>query len=65
MEKGIYHVNEVSSEHLEDITIIFLADLVLNRFMKENTQLPVPHPIFFDVIGQKPLLENLLTDELQ
>jgi len=62
---SFFGFNEVPSEYLEDITVICLADLVVNRFMGENTQLPVPHPIFFDVIGQKPPLENLLTDGLK
>ncbi len=39
-------------------------DDTVNRFMEENTQLPEPHHTFFDVLGIKPPIENLLTDEL-
>ena len=62
---SFFNINEMPSEYLEDITTICLADLVVNRFMEENTQLPEPHHTFFDVHDVKPPIENLLSDELK
>ncbi len=56
--------SKVPPEYFEDIIVIYLADFVVNRFMGENIQLPEPHNTFFDVIGHKPPLKNLITDEL-
>ena len=61
---SFFTVNKVPQKYLEDIIVICLADLVVNRFMGENIQLPEPHHTFFDVLGLKPPIENLLTDEL-
>jgi len=62
---SFFNINDVPSEYLEDITVICLADLIVNRFMGENTQLPEPSRACFDVLGLKPPIENLLTDELK
>ncbi len=62
---SFFNINKVPSEYLEDITVICLADLIVNRFMGENTQLSEPSRACFDVLGLKPPIENLLTDELK
>ena len=61
---SFFAVNKVPPEYLEDIIVICLADIIVNRFMGEETQLPEPHHTFFDVLGLKPPIENLLTDKL-
>jgi len=61
---SFFAIHKVPPKYLEDIIVICLADLVVNRFMGEGIQLPEPHHTFFDVLGLKPPIENLLTDEL-
>ena len=53
------------SEFEEEISTICISDLIVRRFKEKNLNLPEPHPHFFEILGVKPPLENIITPELQ
>jgi len=62
---SFYGIKEIESEYLEDIAAICLADLAVNRTQGVDHGLNEPHPIFFDILGFEPPLENIITDDLR
>ena len=60
---SFYGMNEIPREFLEETTTISIADILVNRYLKNENELPSPHPHFFDLIGLKPPIESLLTEE--
>ncbi|MBN1293875.1 MAG: HDOD domain-containing protein [Candidatus Latescibacteria bacterium] len=62
---SFYGINEIKSDYVEDIASICLADLIVNHINEEYKKLPQPHPVFFNILGFKPPLEDLITPELR
>lgn len=62
---SFFGVNEIPSEFEEDVTIICLSDLVVNRIENRERRLNEPHPVFFSLLGLEPPLDNLITPELR
>jgi HD-like signal output (HDOD) protein len=62
---SFFKMSEIPSPYLEDITAICLADLAVNCFLMENIRLPEPHRAFFEILGLKPPIENILTIEMK
>jgi len=62
---SFFGMNELKGEYLDDITIICLSDLIVNRIIGVGKQLSEPHQIFFGVLGLEPPLDNIITDDLR
>lgn len=59
---SFYGISEVPQDYRRDIAAICVADLVVNRLFGKSGHLPEPHPLFFELLGLKPPLANVITD---
>ncbi len=62
---SFFGINDIKSEYIEDITLICFADLIVNIITGEKKGLIEPHPLFFDVLGTNPPIDNLITEEIR
>jgi HD-like signal output (HDOD) protein len=62
---SFFGISEVPQDHLEDITAICIADLIVNQMSHPGMKLKYPHPVFFSTIGVDPDIQNSLTPELE
>ncbi len=64
---SFFDSNGIPSEYSdfeEEISTICISDLIATQFTENSLHLPEPHPHFFEVLGSKPPLENVITPEL-
>ena len=52
-------------QYIEDIAMICISDLIINRILSEKVILAEPPQYFFDLLGIAPPVENLITPELE
>ena len=68
---SFWDIDSIPQDYIKDIATISISDLVVNLYIsKEQNKikeqsLPEPPVEFFDIIGLKPPLENVLTDDLR
>lgn len=62
---SFFGINDIKSKYIEDISAICFADLIVNTIRDEKKGLREPHPVFFETLGIKPPLENLITEEIR
>jgi len=62
---SFFRIESLPQKYIEDITIITLADLMVNRLAGTINPLPEPHPCFFEILGLEPSIEKLITEELK
>jgi HD-like signal output (HDOD) protein len=60
-----YGIKEIPAEYLEEISAICISDILVNNFLDSTAKIPTPHRVFFEILGIKPQIDNLLTDELK
>jgi len=61
---SFFDISEIPSEYKEEISIICISDLIVNRFSKIKNNLPEPYPQFFNILGLNPPLENIINQQL-
>ncbi len=54
---SFFGVTEIPSEYLEDVAVVCIADLMVNRAARPDSPVKAPHQIFYDVIGLDPELD--------
>ena len=64
-QPSFYGITELPENYTEDIAVICIADLVVNQFMGENNQLPIPHNTFFDMLNLQSQISTILTEKLK
>lgn len=62
---SFFGINDIKSKYIEDISALCFADLIANIIKEEKKGLREPHPVFFETLGIKPPLENLITEEIR
>ena len=62
---SFFTTREIPPACLEDVSIISVADFLVNRFLGEPTDIPEPQRPFLDALGLKRPLDSLLTDKLK
>ena len=61
---SFFEISEIPPEYEEEISVICISDLIVNKFSKIKNCLPEPHPHFFNVLGLNPPLEDILNEKL-
>ena len=59
-----YGFNEIPPEHVREITIICLSDLIVNRWMHGDGSVNAPRKIFFDLLNLPPSIDSIMDDDL-
>lgn len=62
---SFFGIESLPQKYTEDIVIISLADLIVNRLAGTINPPPEPHPHFFEILELEPPVEKLITDELK
>lgn len=62
---SFFGIKSLPQKYTEDIIIICLADLIVNRLAGTINPPPEPHPHFFEILELEPPAEKLITDELK
>ena len=62
---SFFSIDELPEEYVRDIAVVSIADQIINTLEGETILLPQPPPEYFDIIGLKPPVGNLITSELK
>ena len=60
-----FDMDDIPREHLQDIAIICMADMVTNSLDNRDDLPPEPQEAFFQLLGYAPPIENIITDSLR
>jgi HD-like signal output (HDOD) protein len=61
---SFFSIDSIPKEYVKDIAVVSISDQIVNTLEGEKNLLPEPSPEYFEILGLKPPLKNLLTDEL-
>lgn len=61
---SFFKTSEIPTEYEEEISVICISDLIVNKFSKTKNYLPEPHPHFFNILGLNPPLDNIINQQL-
>lgn len=61
---SFFGIKEIPQQYLDDIALICISDLIVNRFLGENHLLPVPHKIFFEIAGISSSIDTIIKGDL-
>jgi len=62
---SFFSIDSIPKEYVKDIAVVSISDQIVNTLEGEKNLLPEPPEAFFEMLGLKPPLKNLLTDELK
>lgn len=62
---SFYSIDLLPKEFVKDISVISISDQIVNTLEGGKNLIPEPPAEFFEILGLKPPLSNLLTDELK
>jgi len=62
---SFFNIAELPNEYTREIIAICFSDLIVNRFLNIENNLPTPPQPFFEVLGLHPPLENIINQELE
>ena len=59
-----YGFSEIPPEHIREIAIICLSDLIANRWMHGDGSVSAPQKIFFDLLNLPPSIDSIMNEDL-
>jgi len=61
---SFFGINDIPEEYIEDVAIVCISDLIVNRFEHPENPLKYPHPRFYELLGLDPDIDRAVTPEL-
>ncbi|MFC1541679.1 HDOD domain-containing protein [Candidatus Latescibacterota bacterium] len=62
---SFFGIDSLPKEFAKDLSVISISDQIVNTLESGKNLIPEPPSEFFEILGLKPPLSNLLTDELK
>ena len=62
---SFWGIDTIPSDYVNDIVTICFSDLIVKRVTSKEEILPEPSKEYFSILGLKPPLEHVITDELK
>ena len=62
---SFWGIDTIPSEYVNDIVTICFSDLIVKRLTSKEEMIPEPSKEYFGILGLKPPLEHVITNELE